>query len=236
MRVKCEVWRSDGGGGVKGRYDSFVFDVDPTETVLGILVKINHDFDSTLAFRFACGVVKCGECAVEVNGTPCLACKKMVEEEMKIRPLPELPLIRDLVIDRRAVFDQIMKLIPQVSQVKIGCRAQGPQPGRYRQIRAADEMLRVPDVSVGLPCPRGCEGKVRRAARPSVARPIGPGSGQESSHQQRHRCCIGNVRALRNLLRRLPLFGGYYPSRYWHPCTARVRNGTKKTRAGRRES
>jgi len=128
MRVKCKVWRSDGDGGVNGRFDSFVFDVDPTETVLGILVKINHDVDSSLAFRFACGVVKCGECAIEVNGTPCLACKEMVQEEMKIRPLPEFPLIKDLVIDRRAVFDQIMKLIPQVSQVKKGAGLRALNP------------------------------------------------------------------------------------------------------------
>jgi succinate dehydrogenase/fumarate reductase iron-sulfur protein len=120
MRAKCDIWRSDGDGGAHGRYDSFVLDVDPTETVLGILVKINHDVDSSLAFRFACGVVKCGECAVEVNGTPCLACEKMVEAEMNIRPLAELPVIKDLVIDRRAVLDRIMQIIPQLSQMKEG--------------------------------------------------------------------------------------------------------------------
>ncbi|MGD0657689.1 MAG: 2Fe-2S iron-sulfur cluster-binding protein [Syntrophorhabdales bacterium] len=118
MKVKCDVWRSDPGAGAQGSYSTYVLNVDPAETVLGILVKINHDLDAGLAFRFACGVVKCGECALEVNGSPCLACEKAVEEEMRIRPLPGLPLIKDLVIDRRAVFDRVLKLIPQLVRIR----------------------------------------------------------------------------------------------------------------------
>jgi ferredoxin len=112
MQVKCEIWRSSAGTGPNGRYDSNVLDVDPTENVLGVLVKIHHDFDASLAFRFACGVVKCGECAVEVNGSPCLACEKAVEGEMKVRP-SELPLIKDLG-RQRAVLVPNLRLIPTV--------------------------------------------------------------------------------------------------------------------------
>lgn len=118
MKVTCDVWRSDAQGRPNETHGTYVLEVDPTETVLGILVKINHDLDPTLAFRFACGVVKCGECAVEVNGSPCLACEKAVEEEMKVRPLQGLPLIKDLVIDRRAALYSVLKLIPQLSAVK----------------------------------------------------------------------------------------------------------------------
>ncbi len=118
MKVKCDVWRSEAGAGAQGSYTTYVLDVEPTETVLGVLVKINHDLDAGLAFRFACGVVKCGECALVVNGFPCLACEKAVEEEMRISPLPELPLIKDLVIDRRSVFDRVLRLIPQLSEMK----------------------------------------------------------------------------------------------------------------------
>jgi succinate dehydrogenase/fumarate reductase iron-sulfur protein len=118
MKVKCDVWRSDPGASIQGRYSTYILDVEPTETVLGILVKINHELDAGLAFRFACGVVKCGECAVEVNGSSCLACEKAVEEEMQIRPLPELPIVKDLVIDRRSVFNRVLKLIPQLAEIK----------------------------------------------------------------------------------------------------------------------
>lgn len=118
MKVKCDIWRCGKDTGQNGRYDSYVLNVDPTETVLGILVKINHDFDAGLSFRYSCGVIKCGECAVEVNGSPCLACEKVVEKELKIRPLSGLPIIKDLVIDRRAVLDKIWKISPSLAQIR----------------------------------------------------------------------------------------------------------------------
>lgn len=118
MHVKCHIWRFDCGVGVQGSYKTYIIDADPTETVLGVLLRINHELDAGLSFRFACGVVKCGECAVEVNNSPCLACEKMVEEEMRIDPLPNIPLVKDLVIDRRSVFDRVLKLVPQLSLIR----------------------------------------------------------------------------------------------------------------------
>lgn len=150
MKVKCDVWRSDPGAGVKGSYSTYVLDVEPTETVLGILVKINHELDPGLAFRFACGVVKCGECALEVNGSSCLACEKAVEEEMHIRPLPELPIVKDLVIDRRAEFDRVLKLIPQLSQIKESAGLRGLDPD------GMDKFVRMTKCFECLMCQSAC--------------------------------------------------------------------------------
>ena len=120
MEVKCDVFRFDPDSDGKARYDTYIIDAEPTETVLDALIKVYRNFDSTLSFRFACGVVKCGECSITVNHSPCLACEKMVESEMKIDPLPNLPLIKDLVIERRKVFDHIFKLSPQLSGMRKG--------------------------------------------------------------------------------------------------------------------
>jgi succinate dehydrogenase/fumarate reductase iron-sulfur protein len=116
MQVKCDVFRFDPDSHGKTRYDTYMLEVQPMETVLGLLIRIGHHFDSSLSFRFSCGVVKCGECAIMVNGTPCLACEKVVEAEMKIDPLPNLPLIKDLVIDRKKVFDRIVRGVPPLSE------------------------------------------------------------------------------------------------------------------------
>jgi succinate dehydrogenase/fumarate reductase iron-sulfur protein len=45
------------------------------------------------------------------NKFPCLACEKKIESEMTIEPLPNLPLIKDLVIDRNKVLKKISKLV-----------------------------------------------------------------------------------------------------------------------------
>jgi succinate dehydrogenase/fumarate reductase-like Fe-S protein len=47
---------------------------------------------------------------------------------MCIRPLPELPIVKDLVVDRRAVFERILKRIPQLSQIKESTGLRGLDP------------------------------------------------------------------------------------------------------------
>ncbi len=118
MTVACDVRRFEPGVDMKLRYQRYQLDVETTETVLDVLIRIYHHHDPTLSFRFACGVVKCGECAIVVNETQCLACEKLAEPEMRIDPLPNLPLIKDLVIDRRKVFDRIFGLLPNLSRTK----------------------------------------------------------------------------------------------------------------------
>jgi succinate dehydrogenase/fumarate reductase iron-sulfur protein len=145
MNVKCDVYRLDPDRDPEGRYETYMLDAEPTETVLDILIRIYRDFQPSLSFRFACGVVKCGECAVTVNGTPCLACERVIEPEIKIDPLPGLLLIKDLVIDRRKAFEHIFKLIPELSKkLQIRERWQGVEPetaDRYVQLTRCFECL-----------------------------------------------------------------------------------------------
>ena len=145
MHVKCDIFRFDPDSGAEGRYETYELDAEPTETVLDILIRIYRDFQPALSFRYACGVVKCGECAVTVNGAPCLACERVIEPEMKIDPLPGLPLIKDLVIDRRKAFGHILKLLPELSrklQIKERWQLVEPQTAdRYVQLTRCFECL-----------------------------------------------------------------------------------------------
>ena len=145
MNVKCDIYRFDPDSDAEGRYETYVLDAEPTETILDILRRIYRYFQPELSFRFACGVVKCGECAVAVNNVPCLACERMIEPEIKIGPLPGLPLIKDLVIDRRQTFDQILKLLPGVSKMlQIRDRWESVDPDatdRYVQLTRCFECL-----------------------------------------------------------------------------------------------
>lgn len=118
MNIKCEIRRSKSGAANEEVKSSYDLEIRPPENILGLLIKINHELDPSLSFRFACSVVKCGECAVEVNGTPCLACERNVEETVRIGPLSNLPLIKDLVIDRRAVLDGILEKAKGLAEIK----------------------------------------------------------------------------------------------------------------------
>jgi succinate dehydrogenase / fumarate reductase iron-sulfur subunit len=151
MKVKCDVFRFDPDSDVKARYDTYTLDAEPTETVLDALIQIQRDFDSTLSFRFACGVVKCGECSISVNNSPCLACQKVIEPEMKIDPLPGLPLIKDLVIDRRKVFETIFRLSPRLAAI-------GRAKGRLRFVDpdAANRYVQLTNCFECLICQSSC--------------------------------------------------------------------------------
>ena len=150
MNVKCDIYRFDPESGAEERYETYFLEAEPLETVLDILIRIYRDSQPSLSFRFACGVVKCGECAVTVNGVPCLACEKQIEPEMKIDPLPQLPLIKDLAIDRRRAFEHIFKVLPELSRrldIKERWRSVEPETAdRYVQLTRCFECLMCQSV------------------------------------------------------------------------------------------
>jgi len=76
-------------------------------SVLEALIHIREDIDSTLAFRLGCRYKTCGLCAMEINGKPRIACLTKLRRQMTLGPLKGLPVVRDLVIDRRSFFEKI---------------------------------------------------------------------------------------------------------------------------------
>jgi len=73
--------------------------------------------DSTLAFRRSCREGVCGSDGLNINGTNGLACITPLSECVKrntliLRPLPGLPVVRDLVVDMTQFYDQYKKIEP----------------------------------------------------------------------------------------------------------------------------
>jgi succinate dehydrogenase/fumarate reductase iron-sulfur protein len=75
--------------------------------VLEALCHVYDKIDSTLAFRMGCRYKTCGLCAIEIDGKPRMACLTKLKKEMVLRPLPKLPVVRDLVVDRREFFRKL---------------------------------------------------------------------------------------------------------------------------------
>ena len=74
--------------------------------LLDILIRIKA-IDDSLSFRRSCREGICGSDAVNINGRNGLACLTPIEglrEPVLIRPLPALPVIRDLVVDMAQFF------------------------------------------------------------------------------------------------------------------------------------
>ncbi len=80
--------------------------------LLEAIEYIGEILDGSLAYQWFCGVKKCGMCGVMVNGRPVLACWEGVQPEMVIEPLPNFPVVRDLVIDRSRYVQDMLSLQP----------------------------------------------------------------------------------------------------------------------------
>jgi fumarate reductase iron-sulfur subunit len=71
----------------------------PSFTVLDGLNYIYENLDSSLAFRASCLAGLCMVCLIQINGRIQCPCKTPMAKEMKLAPLPNKKVIRDLVVD-----------------------------------------------------------------------------------------------------------------------------------------
>ena len=84
--------------------------------VLDVLEILKGE-DPTLSFRRSCREGVCGSDGLNVNGKNGLACISHLSETVKnnklvIRPLPGLPVVRDLVVDMSLFYQQYEKIKP----------------------------------------------------------------------------------------------------------------------------
>ncbi len=139
--MRFKVWRS-GKDAVDTRYESYEIEPAKGMNVLEVLFEIQDRFDDSLAFRYACRGAVCGSCAMMINREIRLACRTQVSmigkyrpmglktfpplerrvewdknNEVLIEPLPNLPILRDLVVDMTRFYDHYKKVEPFIEGV-----------------------------------------------------------------------------------------------------------------------
>jgi succinate dehydrogenase / fumarate reductase iron-sulfur subunit len=93
------------------------YDVEPEPSdrmLLDMLIRIKAQDDS-LSLRRSCREGVCGSDAMNINGKNGLACITQLAElkqPVELRPLPGLPVIRDLVVDMSQFFKQYNSIKP----------------------------------------------------------------------------------------------------------------------------
>jgi succinate dehydrogenase/fumarate reductase iron-sulfur protein len=126
------------------RYETFEVSHEPNMRVLDVLERIIHEQGQSLAYRWFCGVKKCGACGVQVNGRPVLACWEPAEPEMVIEPLPNHQIVRDLVVDRQDFDARTMSLDPLLKRKE-------PYPG-FPEPLTATEMAPAAEMMDCIEC------------------------------------------------------------------------------------
>tara|TARA_R110002124_G_scaffold129483_1_gene290781 strand:+ start:77680 stop:78474 length:795 start_codon:yes stop_codon:yes gene_type:complete len=130
-----KVYRWDPDHSETPRMDEYDLDTeDCGPMVLDALIKIKDEVDSTLTFRRSCREGICGSCAMNIDGTNTLACLKPIAEvkgDLKITPLPHMPVVKDLVPDLNHVYAQYESIEPWL-------KSDTPNPEKERLQSAAD--------------------------------------------------------------------------------------------------
>jgi succinate dehydrogenase / fumarate reductase iron-sulfur subunit len=111
-----KIYRWDPDTKENPRLDSYEVDLDSCgPMVLDALIKIKNETDTTLTFRRSCREGICGSCSMNIDGTNTLACLKPIDEvkgEVRIYPLPHMPVIKDLVPDLAVPYAQYASIKP----------------------------------------------------------------------------------------------------------------------------
>ncbi|MEC8289864.1 MAG: 2Fe-2S iron-sulfur cluster-binding protein, partial [Pseudomonadota bacterium] len=124
------IYRWNGDDGNTPQVDTYTVDMDDCgPMVLDAVMKIKNEIDSTLTFRRSCREGVCGSCAMNIDGTNTLACTKYVNDvkgDVKIYPLPHMPVVKDLVPDLTQVYAQYRSIEPWLKSDT------NPPPGKER--------------------------------------------------------------------------------------------------------
>ncbi len=115
--LQFKIYRYDPDKDAKPYMQDIAVEVDSTDRkLLDALVKLKAKDDS-IAFRRSCREGVCGSDALNINGRNGLACLTDLNafpegKAIVLRPLPGLPVIRDLIVDMTQFFKQYHSIKP----------------------------------------------------------------------------------------------------------------------------
>ncbi len=156
--MKFKIQRS-GKGGRDQKYQTFELQPMKGMNVLEALFEIQDKFDDSLAFRYSCRGAVCGSCAMTINREIRLACRTQVaqigkyrpmglkpfpplqkavewnpSEEVLVEPLPNLPVLKDLVVDMERFYEHHRRVKPFISAIEETGRPQRIMPEQQKRL------------------------------------------------------------------------------------------------------
>ena len=114
--MRFQIYRYDPDKDAKPYMQQLEVRLAPQDKMLlDALIRIKNDFDDSISFRRSCREGVCGSDAMNINGRNGLACitsLREMKEPIVLKPLPGLPVIRDLIVDMTLFFKQYHSIKP----------------------------------------------------------------------------------------------------------------------------
>ncbi len=132
-QIEVEVLRYDPEKDQEPRYQTYQVPLEREDwVVLDALTHIKDHLDGSLAFRWSCHMAVCGSCGMMVNNEPMLSCKAFMRDlpdKIRVEPLANFPIERDLVI----VMDDFMAKLKSIKPYIIPEEKKSIEEGEYLQ-------------------------------------------------------------------------------------------------------
>lgn len=143
------VYRYDPDSGENPRVDTYDVDMDSCgPMVLDALIKIKNEIDPTLTFRRSCREGICGSCAMNIDGGNTLACTATcdsVRGDVKIYPLPHMPVVKDLVPD-------LTNFYAQYASIKPWLQTRTPAPPDRERLQSKQDQEKIDEPAACILC------------------------------------------------------------------------------------
>jgi succinate dehydrogenase / fumarate reductase iron-sulfur subunit len=148
---RFQIYRYDPDSGENPRVDTYDVDIGKCgPMVLDALIKIKNEIDATLTFRRSCREGICGSCAMNIDGENTLACIEAIGDikgDVKIYPLPHMPVIKDLVPDLTNFYAQYASIKPWLQ-----ARTPAPPDSERLQSKQEQERINIPSACILCAC------------------------------------------------------------------------------------
>ena len=146
--LEIEVLRYDPEQDSEPRFQSYEVPCQNDWAILDGLNYIKENLDTTLAFRWSCHMMVCGSCGMMVNGEPVLTCKTFVRDlpdKVRIEPLENFPIERDLVVVLDDVMEKLQRAKPYIIR-------QDPAPEGKEHIQPRSALYKFKQYTMCVNC------------------------------------------------------------------------------------
>jgi succinate dehydrogenase / fumarate reductase iron-sulfur subunit len=153
-RRTFQIYRYDPDRDERPRMQTLELDLDGSERMLlDALVKLKS-IDPTLSFRRSCREGVCGSDAMNINGKNGLACLtnlRRLKDPIVLKPLPGLPVVRDLIVDMTLFFKQYHSIKPYLVNDEVA-----PEKERLQSPEQRDELNGLYECILCASCSTSC--------------------------------------------------------------------------------
>jgi len=119
--VRLEITRFDPDVDEVPKTQEYEVPVQPDWKVLDAINYVKDHVDASVAHRWSCRMAVCGSCGMMVDGEPKLTCKTALSDygdAIKVEPLANFPIVRDLVVDMDGFMDKFRSVKPWIVRAK----------------------------------------------------------------------------------------------------------------------